>query len=58
MKKMKWYDANLIAEQEAEVQRDKWEFERLMKEKPNFNKSKVNDYERNNKNLNKRDRHL
>lgn len=54
----KWIDANLIAEQEAEVPRDKWEFEKLMKEKPNFNKSKVNDYERNNKNLNKRNRHL
>lgn len=36
----KWIDANLIAEEVAEVQRDKWEFERLMKEKPNFNKSK------------------
>ena len=40
----KWIDANLIAEQEAEVHRDKWEFERLMKEKPNFNKSKINNY--------------
>ncbi|UEL47344.1 hypothetical protein [Terrisporobacter hibernicus] len=36
----KWIDANLIAEQEAEVQKDKWEFERLMKEKPNFDKTK------------------
>ncbi len=43
----KWIDANLIAEQEAEVHRDKWEFERLMKEKPNFNKSEVNDYKYN-----------
>lgn len=45
----KWIDANLIAEQEAEVHRDKWEFERLMKEKPNFNKSKINDYKYNKK---------
>ena len=40
MKKMKWYDANLIVEQEADVQRDKWEYERLMKQKPNFDKRK------------------
>lgn len=38
MNKLKWYDANLIVE--SEVQRDKWEYERLMKEKPNFDKSK------------------
>jgi len=36
----RWYDANLIADQETEVQRDKWEYERLMKSKPNFDKSK------------------
>ncbi|WP_434796640.1 hypothetical protein [Terrisporobacter vanillatitrophus] len=37
---MKWIDANLIAEQEAEVKRDKWIYEDLMKQKPNFDKSK------------------
>lgn len=36
----KWIDANLIAEQEAEVQKDKWVYEDLMKQKPNFDKSK------------------
>ena len=39
---MKWYDANLIIEQEVEVQRDKWEYERFMKQKPDFDKSKEN----------------
>lgn len=37
---MKWIDANLIAEQETEVKRDKWIYESLMKSKPNFDKSK------------------
>lgn len=36
----KWIDANLIAEQEAEVQKDKWMYEDLMKQKPNFDKAK------------------
>lgn len=40
MRKRKWYDANLIPE--SEVQKDKWEYERLMKQKPNFDKSKEN----------------
>ncbi|WP_270303763.1 hypothetical protein [Terrisporobacter petrolearius] len=36
----RWYDANLIAEQETDVKRDKWIYEDLMKQKPNFDKSK------------------
>lgn len=36
----KWIDANLIAEQEAEIKRDKWMYENLMKQKPNFDKSR------------------
>lgn len=43
----RWIDANKIAEQEAEVHRDKWEFERLMKQKPNFDKSKESKKKRN-----------
>lgn len=38
----KWIDANLIAEQEAEVQMNKWEYEKMMKSKPNFDKGKDN----------------
>ncbi|WP_343337309.1 hypothetical protein TPELB_23680 [Terrisporobacter petrolearius] len=54
----KWIDANLIAEEVAEVQRDKWEFERLMKEKPNFNKHEIRNSKSKNKKLNKRNRHV
>ena len=36
----RWYDANLIAEQETDVKRDKLIYEELMKQKPNFDKSK------------------
>lgn len=35
----RWYDANLIAEQETDVKRDKWMYEDLMKQKPNFDKT-------------------
>lgn len=49
MKKLKWIDANLIAEQEAEVQKDKWEYEKLMKQKPNFDKSEEKVDKRRNK---------
>lgn len=35
----KWIDANLITEY-AEVQKDKWKYEDLMKQKPNFDKDK------------------
>lgn len=45
----KWIDANLIAEQESEVQMNKWEYERLMKQKPNFDKSKENKKRKNSK---------
>lgn len=49
MRKLKWIDANLIAEQEAEVQKDKWEYEKLMKQKPNFDKSEETVDKRRNK---------
>lgn len=35
----KWIDANVITEC-AEVEKEKWEYEDLMKQKPNFDKSK------------------
>ena len=44
----KWIDANIIAEQETEGKRDKWEYEKLMKQKPNFDKSKESKNKRNN----------
>lgn len=36
----KWIDASVIASQEAEVHKELWECERLMKEKPNWNHNK------------------
>lgn len=47
----KWIDANLIAEC-TEVERKHWEFEKMMKEKPNFNKNEIKDKKRNKKKLN------
>ena len=35
----RWYDANLIAEQEIDIRSDKWMYEELMKQKPNFDKT-------------------
>lgn len=43
----KWIDANIIAEQEAEIKKDKWEYEKLMKQKPNFDKSEIKEGKRN-----------
>lgn len=44
----KWIDANLITEC-AEVKKEKWEYEELMKQKPNWNKSKEVNKKRKNK---------
>ena len=44
----KWIDANLITEY-AEVQKDKWKYEDLMKQKPNFDKGKEKVKRRNKK---------
>lgn len=35
----KWIDASIIAETES-LNKELWELEKLMKEKPNFNKTK------------------
>lgn len=42
----KWIDASLITDQ-AEVKKELWEYEKLMKQKPNFDKSKESKKKRN-----------
>lgn len=39
LKKKKWIDANEIAEYMPDIDEELWQYETLMKEKPNFDKS-------------------
>ena len=34
----KWIDANLVSEEDTEIKRESWQYESLMREKPNWNK--------------------